>query len=161
MDTAIIAIYCFVDDFFKARGHREDPQTQMSDAEVLTTALVAARFFGGNLEQARRLLHHPNWIPHMLSKSQFIRRLHRLAPVMQTLFQILGNYWLRHTTEPIFLIDSFPLLVIMHVFVVRGFILPSATAKPTTAMWPPNNAASMASKSTCSAPWKAIPWKPI
>ncbi|AEN73313.1 transposase IS4 family protein [Rhodothermus marinus SG0.5JP17-172] len=109
MDTAIIAIYCFVDDFFKARGHREDPQTQMSDAEVLTTALVAARFFGGNLEQARRLLHHPNWIPHMLSKSQFIRRLHRLAPVMQTLFQILGNYWLRHTTEPIFLIDSFPL----------------------------------------------------
>nr|MBO2491398.1 IS982 family transposase [Rhodothermus marinus]MBO2493011.1 IS982 family transposase [Rhodothermus marinus] len=28
MDTAIIAIYCFVDDFFKARGHREDPQTQ-------------------------------------------------------------------------------------------------------------------------------------
>jgi hypothetical protein len=31
----------------------------MIDAEVMTTALVAARFFGGNIEHARRMLDTP------------------------------------------------------------------------------------------------------
>ena len=48
MLTEIIAIYAISDELLKAMGHSEAPRTQMSDAEVLTTALVAARFFGGN-----------------------------------------------------------------------------------------------------------------
>jgi hypothetical protein len=36
--------------------HQEDPQCQMSDAEVLTTAFTAAFFFRGNLESARWML---------------------------------------------------------------------------------------------------------
>ncbi len=48
----IIAIYAIVEDLLKATGHQEDCRVQMSDAEVVTSALVAAKFFGGNQEQA-------------------------------------------------------------------------------------------------------------
>ena len=42
MDGQITAIYCLCDDVLKALHHREDPQRQMTDAEVMTTAIVAA-----------------------------------------------------------------------------------------------------------------------
>ena len=48
MLNIIVAIYCIVDDLLKASHHPEDCRRIMSDAEVITTALVAARFFGGN-----------------------------------------------------------------------------------------------------------------
>jgi len=35
-------LYCIIDDLLKAKGHREDARRIMSDAEVLTTALVSA-----------------------------------------------------------------------------------------------------------------------
>ncbi len=75
MDDTIVAIYCLCDDLLKALRHRDDPQSRMSDAEVMTTALVAARFFGGSHEHARALLGTPRYVPHMLSKSRFSRRL--------------------------------------------------------------------------------------
>ena len=57
MDDRIITIYCLCDDLLKAFHHHEDSQCQMSDAKVLTTALVAALYFRGNFESARGLLH--------------------------------------------------------------------------------------------------------
>jgi len=47
-----IAIYCFIDDFFNAIGRKEDVPCKLSDAELLTTALIAARYFHGNLHNA-------------------------------------------------------------------------------------------------------------
>ena len=44
----IIAIYAITDDLLTALGHREDSRSTMSNAEVITSALVAAKFFGGN-----------------------------------------------------------------------------------------------------------------
>ncbi len=48
MDDQVVAIYCVCDDLLKELHHPEDPQRTMSDAAVMTTALVAACFFGGN-----------------------------------------------------------------------------------------------------------------
>ena len=56
MDTQIVAVFCLVDDMLKAMHHREDPQCEMNDAEVMTTAIIAALFFGGNYTHARKLL---------------------------------------------------------------------------------------------------------
>ena len=53
MDDQILALYCLCDDVSKALHPIEDRQCRMSDAEVMTTAIVAARFFGGNFERAR------------------------------------------------------------------------------------------------------------
>jgi len=56
MDTFIVFVYCLCDDLLKGLGHWEDLQCEVGDAEVLTTALVAARYFGGNFTQAQALL---------------------------------------------------------------------------------------------------------
>jgi hypothetical protein len=53
MDTQIVAVFCLCDDMLKALHHFEDPQSQISDAEVMTTAIIAALYFGGNIEKAR------------------------------------------------------------------------------------------------------------
>lgn len=64
-----VAIYCIVDDLLKAVGHREDARRALSDAEVITTALIAARYFGGNVEYRGKLMRQSGLMPRMLSKS--------------------------------------------------------------------------------------------
>jgi hypothetical protein len=45
MDGQIVALYCLCDDLVKALRVYEDPQRQMSDAEMMTTAIVATWHF--------------------------------------------------------------------------------------------------------------------
>jgi hypothetical protein len=79
MLNQIIAIYAITDDLLKAISHPEDCRRVISDAEVLTTAMCAARFFGGNQEQARLYMKEHGLIPKMISKSRLNRRLHSVA----------------------------------------------------------------------------------
>ena len=109
MDETIIATYCLCDDLLQAMHHRADPQCKMSDAEVMTTALTAALFFRGTLESARMMLKQHGYIPQMLSKSHFNRRLHRLKETFMLLFNLLGDMWKRLNYEAIYVIDSCPL----------------------------------------------------
>ncbi len=53
---------------------RDDPQAQMSTAEVMTVTLVAAAVFDGNQEKSRRFLQEHGYIKAMLSKSRFNRK---------------------------------------------------------------------------------------
>ncbi|MEM4235110.1 MAG: hypothetical protein QXU75_08185 [Candidatus Methanomethylicaceae archaeon] len=69
MDEQIIPIFRLCDDMLKALHHREDPQCQMSDVEVMTTAIVAALHSRGNFKAARQWMHALGFIPRMLSKS--------------------------------------------------------------------------------------------
>jgi hypothetical protein len=58
MTEQTLAMYCFIDDLLTlcrpAWAPAPNPRQRLSDAEVLTTALVVARYFGGNLGQAQR-----------------------------------------------------------------------------------------------------------
>jgi hypothetical protein len=92
----------------KAPHHYEDKQCQMTDAEVMTTALVAALQFRGNYELSRRLLQEQGYIPVMLNRSRFNRRLHRLADLFLTLFGVLGETWKELNANSIYVIDSIP-----------------------------------------------------
>jgi hypothetical protein len=40
MDDKLVALYCLCADIVRAIGHVEDPQQRISDAEVVTTALL-------------------------------------------------------------------------------------------------------------------------
>jgi hypothetical protein len=51
----------------KALQHREDAQCQMTDAEVMTTAIVAMLYFRGNFRLASQYLCEHRYIPKMLS----------------------------------------------------------------------------------------------
>ncbi len=70
-----LAIYCFIDDLFKALYHCEYAQCEISDSEVLICALVAILCFGGNFESSRTFLHSSSMMPRMLSLSRLSRRL--------------------------------------------------------------------------------------
>ena len=53
MDLTIVPLWTISDDLLIAIGHQEHPQAKMSDVpEVMTAALVAARYFGGNQHTA-------------------------------------------------------------------------------------------------------------
>ena len=90
MDEQIIAIYCVCDDVLKALHHYEDPQRRMSDAEVMTTAVVAALHFHGHWEWARDLLGTGGDLPAMLGKSRCNRRLHAIRERFLSVFQGAG-----------------------------------------------------------------------
>jgi len=98
------------DDILKAFHHREDVQCHMSDAEVMTTALIAALYFGGNYSHARKMLHSQGYIPQMLTKSRFSRRLHRIKPYFLAVFKILAEYWKTMNADLRFSIDTFPVI---------------------------------------------------
>lgn len=111
MDTQIIVVFCLVDDMLKALHHPQDPQCQMTDAEVMTTAIVAMLYFKGNFALASRFMAEYGYIPHMLSKSRFNRRLHRVAALFLTLFLRLGETWKHLSERSIYIMDSYPIAV--------------------------------------------------
>jgi Transposase DDE domain len=122
MDDKIIATFCLCDDLLKAIHHQEDCQCQMNDAEIMTTALIASLFFRGNHESARALLKQRGYIPHMVSKSRFSRRLHRMKELFILLFDLLGNIWKTLNEDAIYVIDSFPVAVCDNIRIRRSKI---------------------------------------
>jgi hypothetical protein len=116
----IITIYCLCDDFLRAYGYRDDPQAQMSTAEVMTVALVAAEFFVGNQERSRLLLLEYGFIPRMLSKSRFNRRLHAIPDTLwQALFALLAEVAKATNQTNEYIVDSFPVPVCDNIRAIR------------------------------------------
>jgi hypothetical protein len=120
MPHQIITIYCFCDELLKAMGKRDDPQTTLSTAEVMTVALVAAEFFVGNQQAALSFLSSHGYIA-SFSKSRFNRRLHRIP---ETLWQFalfvlaqLRQYADHSDTETI--VDTFPVPVCRNIRITR------------------------------------------
>ena len=100
-------------------------KASLSDAEVLTTALVAARFFGGNQPLAQTDLKEHGLMPQLLEKARFNRRLHGLFLPLLDVFDDLGPVLksLSPTTE--YWLDSFPVPLcdnrrLPHVRLVRS-----------------------------------------
>jgi hypothetical protein len=122
MDDKIIATFCLCDDLLKAMHHQEDHQCQMNDAEIMTTALIASLCFRGNHESARAMLQQYGYIPSMLSKSRFSRRLHRIKDLFLILFDLLGQSWKTLNTEAIYVIDSLPISVCDNIRIRRAKI---------------------------------------
>ena len=122
MDDKIIATFCLCDDLLKAIHHHEDRQCQMNDAEVMTTACIASLFFRGNHESARAMLQQYSYIPHMLSKSRFSRRLHRIKDIFIILFDFLGKIWKTLNTHAVYVIDSIPIAVCDNIRIRRSKI---------------------------------------
>jgi hypothetical protein len=123
MINEIIALYCLVDDVLKAIGHRDDSRRSLTDAEVITTALVAARFFGGNQAQSQNYLRQQGLIPHRLSPSRLNRRIHAVAELMYQLQQQLGQLWMHLSGEMEYLLDSFPIPICDNIRISQAHLL--------------------------------------
>jgi hypothetical protein len=119
MCDSTLAIYCFIDDFLKASGHREDVRTEVTDSEVITIAISAMLHFGGNFNRARLILTELGLIKRLLSRSRFSRRVTRLADLIYRLFHQLGTVLKELHWESRYLLDSFPIPVCDNIRINR------------------------------------------
>jgi Transposase DDE domain len=125
MDDTITTIYCLCDELLKAWGHRNDPQARLSTAEVMTVPLVAAAFFGGNVERSRRFLREYDYVPAMISKSRFNRRLHAIEPELwRGLFSMLAGVFKRRNTQGTYAVDSLPVAACDNIRIRRCRLYP-------------------------------------
>jgi len=126
MREQTVAMYCFLDDLLTLTrpswARPADPRRRLSDAQVLTTALIAARFFGGNLVRAQRYM-EGHWGQNRLDKSGFTRQLHALTDTLLGLFATCGQVLKELHTEARYVIDSFPVAVCHNIRLPRCKLL--------------------------------------
>lgn len=126
MREQTVAMYCFLDDLLTLTrpswARPANPCRRLTDAQVLTTALVAARFFGGNLVLGQRYMEQ-HWGQNKLDKSGFTRQLHALTDTLLGLFATCGELLKDLHTEARYVIDSFPVAVCHNTRIPRCKLL--------------------------------------
>jgi hypothetical protein len=122
MEDFTIAIYCFLDDFLQVAHPKEDAKRKMSNAEILTTAIVAARYFGGNFANGRLYMKHYHGCT-LPDKSNFNRQLHKLSQILGFIFISLGQSIKQLNTSSEYIIDSFPIAVCKNIRIKRSKLL--------------------------------------
>jgi len=112
----IIGIYVVIDDTMRALGHASHPLAGVSDAEVLTVAVVAAAFFGNHHARTLVVLRTAGYLSRSLSTSRFSRRIHALADWLVLLLDVVGDLF-AHGQAAIcdFVIDRRPVPVCKRV----------------------------------------------
>jgi hypothetical protein len=109
MNDTITTIYYLCDEFLKAIRHRDDPQARLSTTEIMTVPLVAATFFGANIDKSRLFLEKYGYMPDMISKSHLNRRLHAIETALwQGLFTLLAEDFKLNNTDQTYVVDSLP-----------------------------------------------------
>jgi hypothetical protein len=125
MDDTIITTYYLCDEFLKATGHRDDQQVRLSTAEVMSVALLAAAFFGGNVEATRSFLDEYGYIEKAISKSRFNRRLHAIdSSLWQQLFELLAEVFKHNNATGNYIVDSLPVAVCDNIRIHRCKLYP-------------------------------------
>jgi IS5 family transposase len=116
MEEQIIFIYSICVDFLIRLDIKDDAQSKMNSAEVMTVAIVAALFFGGNFSKARLMLKSHKYIQNMLSESRLNRRMHEIdVSIWQNIFYIIARSFSEEEKNLEYLIDSMPVEVCMNV----------------------------------------------
>jgi hypothetical protein len=103
----------------KSFEHEQDRRAEVSDAEVITLALVAMLYFGGNFERSRLVLKELGLIRRMLSRSRLNRRLHKLSHLIELIFHRFGAVLKDFNWESRYLLDSFPVPVCDNIRISR------------------------------------------
>lgn len=110
-DAYIVTTYCVIDDILKAYGYQDDCRAQGSAAEILTVAVVAAKYLQNHHERTLYILSQLGYIGR-LSVSRFNRRLHALYEWLHNIVVVLGELYAQ---GEVFIIDSMPLPVCKRV----------------------------------------------
>lgn len=103
-DDYIVPVYVIIDDLLKIMNYQDDVRAQTSAAEILTIAVVAAKYFQNHHERAVCLMRQLGYIG-KLSVSRFNRLLHALLDTLYHLGILLGDLF---SQERIFIIDATP-----------------------------------------------------
>lgn len=118
-----IAIYCFIDDLLKKRQNTSlDKRRKLSDAQVITTVIVSAKYFYGN-QHAACVYMHEHYGFDMPDKSNFNRILHQLSDLISQLFYHLSAIFKHLNLESVYIIDSFPVCVCKNIRIKRSKLI--------------------------------------
>lgn len=101
----IIATYVLIDDTLKVMNVRDHHHATVSTAEILTVAVIAAKYFQNHHERALVILQMTGYLPR-LSISRFNRRLHQAAHQLIDLLDCLRAHYIRPAH---FAADTMPL----------------------------------------------------
>src|SRR4030042_1930142 len=123
MKDKTIAIYVFLDDIMKESGHKEPANRNTSDSEIITTALIAAKYFHGHIDNAICFVKESGLMPKMLSKSRFNRRIHAIYELIISLFFDIAKIIKKINITSEYIIDSFPVPVCENVRIARSRIV--------------------------------------
>lgn len=119
MPDKIISIYYFFDELLKAVNHQDNPQAQLSTAEVMTVAVVAAEFFVGNQQAALDFLSSHGYVK-PFSKSRFNRRLHQIPETLwQFAVSVLAQVHQQSNPENLHIVDTLPVPVCRNIRIKR------------------------------------------
>ncbi len=114
----------------------------MTTAEVMSVALSASVFFGGNIERTRLFLHEYGYMKSMLSKSRLNRRLHAIdADLWQALFGVLAEIFKERDPGGDYVVDSLPVAVCDSIRVRRCKLYPPESGTGTSEATSPQSAA--------------------
>ncbi len=79
METYVTTVYVIADEIIRILKIQDDPQSKMSTSEVITFAIVTAKFFAGNYKMARYMCQKMRLFPKLLSNSRLNRRIHKIS----------------------------------------------------------------------------------
>jgi hypothetical protein len=93
------------------RSQRRLSESAGAMRKLLQGAIIAAMFFDGNHSKACSYMKDHKFIPHMLEKSRFNRRLHRISMLINDLFHQIGMILKEISDCTEYLLDSFPVAI--------------------------------------------------
>ncbi len=106
--TWIVTVFLITDELMEHLDHRSDIRAQVPDSEIVTVAIVAAKYFQNHHEQALGVMQAQHYLSGSISVSRFNRRLHALADWLAFIPVTLGELLV---SGEVFVIDSLPVPV--------------------------------------------------
>ena len=110
--TWIITVFVIVDTLMDHLEHHSHARAAVPDAEIVTIAIVAAKYFQNHHERALCVLRACHYLSGRISISRFNRRLHALAEWLAFLPATLGELFAQ---GKVFVIDRVPVPVCRRV----------------------------------------------
>jgi len=123
MVNKTIAMYVFFDDILRSMNHQEPRTRKTRDSEVITVILLAAQYFGCNIEKAIDFVRSTGLFSTMLGKSRFNRRMHQIGELLSELFFQVGQAVKDLSVESTYCIDSFPVEVCQNIRISNSKIV--------------------------------------
>lgn len=109
METYAITIYVIAEEVLRILNVCDDHQSLMSNAEVITFAIVSAKFFSGNYKLARYMCQKIRLFQNILSNSRLNRRIHNITwDSWHAIFRFLSFFAKSAGNTCYFAVDSFP-----------------------------------------------------
>ena len=109
METYATTVYVIADEIIRILKIQDDPQSIMSNSEVITFTIIAAKFFSGNYKMARYICNKIGLFSKLLSNSRLNRRIHKISwSCWEAIFRFLALLARNDVNTTYFAVDSFP-----------------------------------------------------